>query len=283
MWEQKKNRWLEHIEERKKTEWSLDAINSQVWGPWSTAGFGFVICLVYLLVQTLINTAYANVIMLYDYSLLQLFSPSKQEEIGRVLEADYGLYVAITDFIAATVCVGIILYIIKIGQSAKIRDYLGLKPVSKKIILVALVIVTGWIVLSDGLSIVIGRPVNSVFMVNAYNTSQWPSFFWMVAVIFLPVFEETLFRGFLFAGFSRSRIGIIGAIVITALFWTLIQRQYGLYELAVLFVLGVLLGIVRYRTGSLWASLSATSMIPISPVGIFPCCASCRYWKKLKD
>ena len=256
MWEQKKNSWLEHIEERKKTEWSLEALNSQVWGPWATAWFGFVICLIYLIVQTLINTAYANVIMLYDYSLLQLFSPSKQEEIVRVLEARYGLYVAITDFIAAIVCVGIILYIIRIGQSAKIRDYLSLKSISKKTILVSLAIVAGWIVLSDGLSIVIGRPVNSVFMVNAYNTSQWPVFFWMVAIIFFPVFEEILFRGFLFTGFSQSKIGIIGAIIITSFFWVLMQRQYGLYELAALFVLGVLLGIVRYKTGSLWASLS---------------------------
>jgi membrane protease YdiL (CAAX protease family) len=256
MWEQKKDSWLEHRAKLKKTEWSLEALNSRVWGPWATAWFGFAVCVIYLAVQTLINTAYARVIMLYDYSLLPNFSMLQQEEIVKVLGANYGLYVAITDFIAAILCVGIILYIIKIGQSATIRDYLGLKSISKKTILVALAIVTGWIVLSDGLSIVIGRPVNSVFMVNAYRTSQWPVFFWMVAVFFLPVFEEILFRGFLFTGFSRSRIGIIGAIVITSLSWTLIQRQYGLYELAALFILGVLLGIVRFRTGSLWAPLS---------------------------
>ena len=93
-------------------------------------------------------------------------------------------------------------------------------------------------------------------MVDIYNTSVWPAFFWVVIIIFAPAFEETFFRGFLFVGFRQSRIGITGTIAVTALIWTLFHiGQYDIYEMATIFVSGIVLGIVRLKTDSLWSPL----------------------------
>jgi membrane protease YdiL (CAAX protease family) len=101
----------------------------------------------------------------------------------------------------------------------------------------------------------LNRPTESDIMVQAYATSVWPVLFWVAVVVFGPFFEEVLFRGFLFEGFRQSRIGIVGTIILTSLVWAGFHLQYGLFEIASIFVLGVIFGIVRYKTGSLWAPM----------------------------
>ncbi|MFC1958097.1 lysostaphin resistance A-like protein [Chloroflexota bacterium] len=92
-------------------------------------------------------------------------------------------------------------------------------------------------------------------MVNVYNTSVWPPLLWAALIIFAPAFEETFFRGFLFEGFRQSRIGIIGTIGLTALTWAALHMQYDIYGIVTIFIMGVLLGIVRLKTDSLWSPL----------------------------
>jgi membrane protease YdiL (CAAX protease family) len=50
-------------------------------------------------------------------------------------------------------------------------------------------------------------------------------------------------------------LAMLEQIGLTSLAWTLVHLQYGAYELAIVFALGVLLGIVRLKTGSLWSCL----------------------------
>ena len=71
--------------------------------------------------------------------------------------------------------------------------------------------------------------------------------FWIAIVFAAPVFEEIFFRGFLFEGFRKSRIGDLGTVIITALTWAIIHTQYGYYEMSFIFLLGILLGVVRIK------------------------------------
>ena len=77
--------------------------------------------------------------------------------------------------------------------------------------------------------------------------------FGVMAVTVAPLFEELLFRGFLQPLFTRT-FGVIAGILITGvLFGALHAPEYKFvwqYAAAVSFV-GVVLGIVRYRTGSI--------------------------------
>jgi len=46
-------------------------------------------------------------------------------------------------------------------------------------------------------------------------------------------------------------LGVVGAILITALIWTVIHGQYDWYVRSNIFVIGVLFGIARYKSGSI--------------------------------
>jgi hypothetical protein len=84
--------------------------------------------------------------------------------------------------------------------------------------------------------------------------------FWIGVIIFAPAFEEVFFRGFLFEGFRYSRIGVVGAIVLTSLIWAALHMQYDPFEMFLVFLMGLLLGILRYKTGSLWSPLLMHSL-----------------------
>lgn len=77
--------------------------------------------------------------------------------------------------------------------------------------------------------------------------------FGVMAVTIAPLFEELLFRGFLQPLLCRS-LGILGGILLTALlFGALHAPEYKFawqYVAAISFV-GFVLGVVRYRTGSI--------------------------------
>src|SRR5262245_3317362 len=76
--------------------------------------------------------------------------------------------------------------------------------------------------------------------------------FLLALVVAGPLAEEFLFRGFLFSGFLQSRLGPFGAIALTALAWAAIHGQYDLYGMGTVAAIGVVLGLIRWRTGSLW-------------------------------
>ena len=74
--------------------------------------------------------------------------------------------------------------------------------------------------------------------------------FWLTLVVTAPVAEEIIFRGFLFRGWSESRLGVIGALMLTSLIFAVIHLQYSVQGMAVVFGLGLLLGVMRWRSGS---------------------------------
>jgi membrane protease YdiL (CAAX protease family) len=87
-------------------------------------------------------------------------------------------------------------------------------------------------------------------MKTAYRTAGFLPLLWIAFCCFAPVAEEMIFRGFLFEGLYRSRLGVYGAIVIPSIAWAALHLQYGFYELSQLFILGIIIGLVRTKTGS---------------------------------
>ena len=108
----------------------------------------------------------------------------------------------------------------------------------------------------DQVTTSLGRPIVPDVMVEMYRTAYVIPLFWFALVIGAPLFEEVFFRGFLFEGFSRSRLGIPGTVVLTTLIWTIIHIQYDVYELSLVFTLGIFLAIARVRTRSLYVCLT---------------------------
>src|SRR5665811_1564385 len=80
--------------------------------------------------------------------------------------------------------------------------------------------------------------------------SGWLLWLWLAIVVFTPIGEEILFRGFLFRGWLRSPRDVWPVIVVTSLLWALIHVQYDWYTIGQIFVFGLLLGWMRWATGS---------------------------------
>ena len=74
--------------------------------------------------------------------------------------------------------------------------------------------------------------------------------YWITMVVSAPVLEEIIFRGFLMRGWSETRLGAVGAIVLSSLLFAAIHQQYTLLNIGFVLLLGLLLGVMRWRSGS---------------------------------
>lgn len=73
------------------------------------------------------------------------------------------------------------------------------------------------------------------------------------AVFIAPFCEEIFFRGFTFAGFLRG-MPVWAAVLLSALLFGIAHGDIGSF--ALLFVIGLVLAIVRWRTGSIWPGMA---------------------------
>jgi len=84
---------------------------------------------------------------------------------------------------------------------------------------------------------------------------------WLIAILVLavgaPLSEELLFRGFLLSALERSVLGPVGAAILTSALWTVIHWGYVIQAMLALFVMGLALAALVYRTGSIWHAVVA--------------------------
>ena len=222
-----------------------------VWGPWTTVGFGLAIFAVYFVAQSLVAIGFAMAKVVSDPAL-------DPEALAESL-ATNGLVIATSIIFSAIVGIGIMAVFIRLRKGASIAQYLALKAINARTFFALMGITVGLLVLLAVVGVFLGIPSDSEFSVEVYRTSVFPALLWIAFVIFAPAFEESFFRGFLFAGLQQSRVGAAGAIALTALAWAGLHLQYDIYGMAEVVVLGVVLGIVRLKTGSLWGSLAIHS------------------------
>jgi membrane protease YdiL (CAAX protease family) len=218
------------------------------WGPWPTVGFGCGLLAASVILAMLVAIVFV---------VIKLSSDTSVSIIKLVQDlATNGLYNSVATTLIAITGTILIMLFINMRHMLSISEYLGLGPVSAKKILISLAVALAIAAVFDGTSYLLGKPIVSEWQLNMYRTSGWPVLLWITLLVFVPVFEETLFRGFLFEGFRWSRIGVIGAIIVTALLWALSHFQYDIVGIASIFVFGIVLGIIRFKTGSLWCVIS---------------------------
>ena len=137
-------------------------------------------------------------------------------------------------------------------------DYLALRGASWRSFLfgaLALIVMIGaW----DAVSRAMGREVTPGFMVEVLKSARADNALWLLVVAFCvaaPVTEEVLVRGFLYRGWSESFLRPVGAIVLSSLVWTAMHLQYDWFFFGEMFSIGLLLGYLRYRSGSIWLTI----------------------------
>lgn len=76
----------------------------------------------------------------------------------------------------------------------------------------------------------------------------------LAVCVFGPTVEELLFRGVIFS-WLKERVNIALTIAVTALGWSVAHYMYPWWVIAIIFVDGVILGLARWRTGSVIAPI----------------------------
>jgi len=130
------------------------------------------------------------------------------------------------------------------------RETLALKAVARPVIGFWLLVVCGYMVISMLVSVIFD--IQPGDMMQSVAGSRHLGLF-LVTVFLVPVAEEFVFRGYLFRAWRYTKLGLWGTLVLTSVLFALMHgAQYPVIILAVLFILSILLGLAREKTGSIW-------------------------------
>jgi membrane protease YdiL (CAAX protease family) len=161
---------------------------------------------------------------------------------------------AITLIIAVSTPVEVaLLALFATRAGANAVQYLGLTWPKRGELLFGLAATVAMIVAGNVLSWLLGRNLVTPFQTDIYitaSTAGWLLWLLIAVVILTPIGEEVLFRGFLFRGWLRAPRDAWPVIVATSLLWAIIHLQYDWYVIAQIFVFGLLLGWLRWASGS---------------------------------
>ena len=204
--------------------------SAKPWGFWRTAGWGLVAFAAFV---------GAQVVVVALLGVEDLSANGLQLSVATILGGLAGL--------AALWAV--------VRRKFDVYDYLSLRwPKLRALVLWILAGAAFWIAFSV-LGFLFDQSTPQ-FMEDIYNTAGSPALLFVAVVVVAPLFEETLFRGLLFRGWSPSPIRVWGTIALTAALWTALHSQYGAFEIGGLFLYGLLLGTARQHTGTLIVPLA---------------------------
>lgn len=250
------------VDSARSHKWSSDsepqAMNDgSSLGFWATAGFASIVFVVFYLIILVVG-------ILFMVPIMDEVKGLNEGQIEKLVE-QLRLSSSIGIIAAGILCPALIVLITRLRRGITVPDYLALRrPPHYRSLLGWLALAVGLVAISDGLAFLLGRDMvpefkpavysqnfDPEFISELFSTSKNPPLFWFAFILMTPLFHEFLFRGFLFGGWSLSKLGVTGTILLTSILWALIHLSYGFYHFATLFVFGIFLGLARHRTRSL--------------------------------
>lgn len=214
-----------------------------VWGLPGTILWGLLVAVVFM---------FAHLLGLGLF--IGLSQPAVDESSVEQLMIEYqfhGLAISFGMFFALAFCLPLVLGAIKLKRGANLRRYLGLRFFDARSFGFWLLIIFGYLLAYDTLAYLLGRAIVPEFSIAIYESANGSWLLWLAVVLAAPLLEEIFFRGFLFSGLASSITGPFGAVLITSVIWAIIHNQYDYFWMFSIFVIGLALGIARYKTGSL--------------------------------
>lgn len=216
-----------------------DPASAKVWGFWATLGLGLATLAAMFLGQT------AGVV------LFVVICIARGQDLNRTDFESNGLMVSLATLFALPVTVVLCWLFARLKAGRRALEYLALKRAGWRSYVAGIVGLGVIMLIWLGMTHLFDVPEIPPFVVEAYRTAEIYPLLWFAIIIAAPIMEETLFRGFFFQGLSQSRAGAVGAILIPSVFWAMIHVQYGIHEIVLIFLFGILLGMLRLRSGSI--------------------------------
>jgi membrane protease YdiL (CAAX protease family) len=143
--------------------------------------------------------------------------------------------------------------------SSNRREALALRPPAQGWRVLPLALVPLFIVTTAWTSLLmLFNPEAALHDLRPFQELLHGDTFWLMLLVIgigAPLSEELLFRGFMFAGLAKSKLGFIGAAVLSAVLWTLLHLGYSIFGLIEVLSIGLYLSWLLVRTGSLWVTM----------------------------
>nr|WP_315043532.1 CPBP family intramembrane glutamic endopeptidase [uncultured Moraxella sp.] len=147
-------------------------------------------------------------------------------------------------------CVWLCIFFTIKFKKGNVKQFLAIKGFGFKDFLgfgVALILLN---VVINGITVWLDR--EPMLFMDELAISANPLWLLIVAiVVIVPIYEELIFRGFIWSGLASSTLGVWGASVITSILFGLVHMQYEAVEMVMIFALAMLFSYARIRTGSL--------------------------------
>jgi membrane protease YdiL (CAAX protease family) len=142
--------------------------------------------------------------------------------------------------------------------------YLGWIIPHVGIALVAIAVMAAFVLGYDALTYLLHRDVVTSFQTEAYRSAReagkLPQL-WLSFVVLAPLGEEVMFRGFLFRGWVQSNRDVVPGIALISALWAVIHVQYDWFGILQIFMIGLILGWARWRSGSTLLTFLLHAMI----------------------
>lgn len=233
------------------------------WKFWATAAFGLAALAAWFAVQT--------AAAIFFFAITDGGSGTA-DDFQRA--ASNGLFVALATIVVVPFVVGVVAIAVRLAR-CRFADYLALVWPHRRDVIVSFAIFAVLLPLGDLVTYLSGREITDAFVRDIYRSARDSGtlvLLGLALVVAAPVTEEIVFRGFLLRGFAASRLGGAGAVVLTAAGWAAMHTQYDPYFIGHIFVLGLIFGYFRLRSGStalpilLHAAINLVSLIQTAVV-----------------
>lgn len=218
---------------------------------WQTIAFTLLTLVVFVFAQT-------SVLQHYTDSQLAKFPESSRTELLTIMATD-ATAVSWISIITSIVATAFLLLIIHL-RNLPIKHYLALHPYTKRDLVNWQLVMIGFVLIISLMAYLISHETSD-FMQKLWESCDNVLLLLIAVVIAVPIFEECLFRGFVFSGLQKSHLGTGAAIVFSSAAWAVIHTQYGAFDLISIFLLGIILAMARIASKSL--------LLPITLHGTF--------------
>lgn len=213
-----------------------DTVGSQtrVWGLWDT----LVRSLVCFVVSTYVAYVFSQLFMVISTAAL-VEGLDIMNAVGFDPNAAVGLTHAFFTLLRAAVGV-VLLCMMLPPRSDGPTEYFGLVKPGLRLVAKYSAVMVLLVVAPRLLRVLRGMPLVPDSAIDAYRGAGFPLAYFAALVIAAPLYEELLFRGFLFRGIAQSRLGG----------WAALHSQYRRYQIVLVVVQGLYYGWARWKTGS---------------------------------
>jgi uncharacterized protein len=209
--------------------------------PW-----GYIMTFVWVALAVLVLSPLIGIAVLF------VFRPDAISAEGVDLLLKDGAAIAISNIPANVVQVAVVAIAAR-RPGWSVTEYLGLVWPSRRDAVTAFLILVPFLLGYDALTYLLGRDIVPPFQVDTYRSARAAGMlplYWFALVVAAPVAEEIVFRGFLFRGWVRSERAALPVVVLISLLFAAIHPQYDWFGVLQVFFIGLLFGLVRWRSGS---------------------------------